>query len=141
MQLVAMNHSFDEFELRLDIEAGHHVAAHDNATTSAGNDAVKASDLANTNDHASAITTPAANVFAALIGMDISARDSGVQLKCIFPKATTRADDSRCYAGRVVIQVSVVAPRPTPRPLRLCVRLQICTDNACLAPQDRFIEG
>ncbi len=153
MQLVAMNHSFDEFELRLDIDAGHHVAAHDNATTSAGNDAVKASDAAkasdavkasdaaNTNDHASAITTPAANMFAALIGMDISARDSGVQLKCIFPKATTRADGSRCYAGRVVIQVSVVAPRPTPRPLRLCVRLQICTDNACLAPQDRFIEG
>jgi len=147
MQLVAMNHSFDEFELRLDIEAGHHVAAHDNVATSVGNDAVKASDpvkasdSANTNDHVSAITTPTANEFAALIGMDISARDSGVQLKCIFPKATRRADGSKCYEGRAVIQVSVIAPRPTPRPLRLSVRLQICSDISCLAPEHRHIEG
>ena len=117
------------------------MAAHDNVATSVGNDAVKASDSANTNFHASAITTPAANVFAALIGMEISARDSGVQLKCIFPKATRRADGSQCYEGRAVIQVSVIAPRPTPRPLRLSVRLQICSDISCLAPEHRHIEG
>jgi uncharacterized protein YyaL (SSP411 family) len=122
MQLVAMNHSFDEFELRLDIEAGHHVAAHE-ISASGASGAV------------SEIAIPP------LSGLDISARDSGVTLKCIFPNATLRSDGSQCYQGRVVILVSVITPRPTPRPLRLGVRMQICTDISCLAPEDRLIEG
>ena len=122
MQLVAMNHSFDEFELRLDIEAGHHVAAHE-ISASGASGAV------------SEIAIPP------LSGLDISARDSGVTLKCIFPNATRRSDGSQCYQGRVVILVSVITPRPTPRPLRLGVRMQICTDISCLAPEDRLIEG
>ena len=122
MQLVAMNHSFDEFELRLDIEADHHVAAHE-ISASGASGAV------------SEIAIPP------LSGLDISARDSGVTLKCIFPNATRRSDGSQCYQGRVVILVSVITPRPTPRPLRLGVRMQICTDISCLAPEDRLIEG
>ena len=122
MQLVAMNHSFDEFELRLDIDAGHHVAAHEIAAAGASG-AVSESAL------------------PSVSGMDISARDTGVTLKCIFPNATHRSDGSQCYQGRVVILVSVITPRPTPRPLRLGVRMQICTDISCLAPEDRLIEG
>lgn len=122
IELVAMNHSFDEFELRLDIEAGHHVAAHE----------ISASGVSGA---VSEIAIPP------LSGMDISARDSGVTLKCIFPNATRRSDGSQCYQGRVVILVSVITPRPTPRPLRLGVRMQICTDISCLAPEDRLIEG
>ena len=122
MQLVAMNHSFDEFELRLDIDAGHHVAAHEIASTGASG----------------AVSETA---IPPLSGLDISARDSGVTLKCIFPNATRRSDGSQCYQGRVVILVSVITPRPTPRPLRLGVRMQICTDISCLAPEDRLIEG
>lgn len=122
MQLVAMNHSFDEFELRLDIDAGHHVAAHEIASTGASG----------------AVSETA---IPPLSGLDISARDSGVTLKCIFPNATRRSDGSQCYQGRVVIFVSVITPRPTPRPLRLGVRMQICTDISCLAPEDRLIEG
>ncbi|MEI6023636.1 MAG: thioredoxin domain-containing protein [Phycisphaerales bacterium] len=122
MQLVAMNHSFDEFELRLDIDAGHHVAAHEIAAAGASG-AVSESAI------------------PSVSGMDISARDTGVTLKCIFPNATHRSDGSQCYQGRVVILVSVITPRPTPRPLRLGVRMQICTDISCLAPEDRLIEG
>ena len=122
MQLVAMNHSFDEFELRLDIDAGHHVAAHEIAAPGASG-------------AVSEIAIPP------LSGLDISARDSGVTLKCIFPNATRRSDGSQCYQGRVVILVSVITPRPTPRPLRLGVCMQICTDISCLAPEDRLIEG
>ncbi len=122
MQLVAMNHSFDEFELRLDIDAGHHVATHEIAAAGASG-AVSESAI------------------PSLSGLDISARDSGVTLKCIFPNATRRSDSSQCYQGRVVILVSVITPRPTPRPLRLAVRMQICTDISCLAPEDRLIEG
>ena len=122
MQLVAMNHSFDEFELRLDIDAGHHVAAHEIAAAGASG-AVSESAL------------------PSVSGMDISARDTGVTLKCIFPNATHRSDGSQCYQGRVVILVSVITPCPTPRPLRLGVRMQICTDISCLAPEDRLIEG
>ena len=122
MQLVAMNHSFDEFELRLDIDAGHHVAAHEMAAAGASG-AVSESAL------------------PSVSGMDISARDTGVTLKCIFPNATHRSDGSQCYQGRVVILVSVITPCPTPRPLRLGVRMQICTDISCLAPEDRLIEG
>ena len=121
MQLVAMNRSFDEFELRLDIDAGHHVAAHEIAASGASG-------------AVSEIAIPS------LSGLDISARDSGVTLKCIFPNATRRSDGSQCYQGRVVILVSVITPRPTPRPLRLAVRMQICTDISCLAPEDRLIE-
>ncbi len=122
MQLVAMNHSFDEFELRLDIDAGHHVAAHEIAAAGASG-AVSESAI------------------PSVSGMDISARDTGVTLKCIFPNATHRSDGSQCYQGRVVILVSVITPRPTPRPLRLAVRMQICTDISCLAPEDLLIEG
>ncbi len=122
MQLVAMNHSFDEFELRLDIDAGHHVAAHEMATVGA-----------------SGVVSESA--LPSVSGLDISARDSGVTLKCIFPNASLRSDGSQCYQGRVVILVSVITPRPTPRPLRLGVRMQICTDISCLAPEDRLIEG
>ena len=122
MELVAMNHSFDEFELRMDIDAGHHVAAHDIEATSA-------------------ITTPSATEIASVSALNISARDSGVTLKCMFPKPTRRADDSACYQGKCVIQVSVITPRPTPRPLRLSVRMQVCSDISCLAPEDRLIEG
>jgi len=126
MELVAMNHSFDQFELRIDIDAGHHVAAHDIEATSA---------IAN----ASAIATPSAT--ASFSPLHISACDSGVTLKCMFPNPTRRADDSVCYQGKCVIQVSVITPRPTPRPLRLSVRMQVCTDISCLAPEDRLIEG
>ena len=128
MELVAMNHSFDQFELRIDIDAGHHVAAHDIEATTA---------IAN----ASVTATPSAPNIASLSGMEISARDSGVTLKCMFPKPTRRADDSACYQGKCVIQVSVITPRPTPRPLRLSVRMQVCSDISCLAPEDRLIEG
>ena len=114
MELVAMNHSFDDFELRLDIDAGHHVAAQQNAKTSAS---------------------------ALLCGLDIVAHDSGVQLKCGFPLPTQLPDGSQCYKGKVVIHVEVITPRPTPRPLRLGVRMQICTDQVCLAPEERLIEG
>jgi uncharacterized protein YyaL (SSP411 family) len=128
LELVAMNHSFDEFELRIDIDAGYHVAAPEIVATAA---------IAN----ASIAATPSATKIPSLSGLDISARDSGVKLKCIFPKPTRRADDSACYQGKCVIQVSVITPRPTPRPLRLSVRMQVCTDISCLAPEDRLIEG
>jgi uncharacterized protein YyaL (SSP411 family) len=122
MTLVPVNQAFDRFELRMDMDPGHHVAAHDAAPAS-GDAAARA------------------RAAPKLRGLDIGAVDGGVKLRCRYPNATVRADGSRVYEGRAAVDVEVLEPRPTPRPLRLRVRLQVCGDSHCLAPEERRLEA
>jgi hypothetical protein len=109
-ELVALDGAGERFELRLRIEAGHHIHAHD----------------------------PGA---PGLIGLDASPRDAGVQVEVAWPAGDIGPLGARVHAAALAIPLRVLAPRPTPRPLRLSVRWQCCTDRACQPPEDVALEA
>ncbi|MBM4006207.1 MAG: DUF255 domain-containing protein [Planctomycetes bacterium] len=76
-----------------------------------------------------------------LVGLDVQPRDEGVRVEVAWPAGEAHASGVRLHTGQVAVPVRVLAPRPTPRPLRLTVRWQCCTDRECLAPQSRQLEA
>jgi hypothetical protein len=76
-----------------------------------------------------------------LMGLDATPRDDGVRIEAAWPAGLTHASGARVHEGLVTVPIRVLSPRPTPRPLRLSVRWQCCTQHACLAPQTQPIEA
>jgi uncharacterized protein YyaL (SSP411 family) len=76
-----------------------------------------------------------------LMGLDATPRDDGVRIEAAWPAGLTHASGARFHEGLVTVPIRVLSPRPTPRPLRLSVRWQCCTEHACLAPQTQPIEA
>ena len=76
-----------------------------------------------------------------LFGLDAEPRDEGVRIEAVWPTGQVDASGVRVHSGVVTVPLRLLAPVPAPRPLRLKVRWQCCTDRACLAPEARDIEG
>ena len=76
-----------------------------------------------------------------LAGLDAQPRDDGVQIEVAWPTGEAHAHGARVHEGRVTVPIRVLAPRPTPRPLRLAVRWQCCSERECLAPEIRHLEA
>ena len=109
-ELVALDAAGERFELRLRIEPGSHVNAHEPRVPG-------------------------------LVGLDARPRDEGVRIEASWPRGEATADGAFTHAGSVSIPIRVLAPRPTPRPLRLAVQWQCCTDRACLPPVEARVEA
>jgi hypothetical protein len=71
---------------------------------------------------------------AGLAGLSATPRDVGVRIEAEWPAAQAHASGARVLHGEVVVPIRLVAPVPAPRPLRLAVRWQCCTERECLAP-------
>jgi len=109
-ELVALDRGGERFELRLHIDAGHHVNAHEPGG-------------------------------ASLIGLRAEPRDEGVRIEATWPVSEAGPGGSRVHHGEVRVPIRLIAPQPAPRPLRLRVQWQCCTDTACLAPSESVVEA
>jgi uncharacterized protein YyaL (SSP411 family) len=109
-ELVALDRGGQRFELRLSIDAGHHVNAHDPGD-------------------------------AALVGLAAEPRDDGVRIEAAWPVGEAGPGGTRVHHGEVRVPIRLIAPQPAPRPLRLRVQWQCCTDTACLAPSESMVEA
>jgi hypothetical protein len=76
-----------------------------------------------------------------LAGLDARPRDEGVQIEAAWPEGEVHGSGARIHHGLVTVPIRVLAPRPTPRPLRLEVRWQCCSERECLAPERRQLEA
>ena len=76
-----------------------------------------------------------------LAGLDAQSRDDGVRIEAAWPAGQPDATGVRSHAGAVTVPIRLLAPVPAPRPLRLTVRWQCCTDRACLAPEEWRLEA
>ena len=103
-ELVALDGSGERFELRMRVEPGHHVNAHQPG-------------------------------MSGVAGLSIEPRDVGVRVDAAWPAGEVDASGVRVLRGSFEVPVEVLSPRPVPRPLRVSVRWQCCTDSQCLAPQ------
>jgi hypothetical protein len=110
VELVALDAAGERFELRLRMDAEHHIHAHDPGV-------------------------------AGLVGLDALPRDAGVQIEVAWPAGEVGPLEARVHAGSVAIPLRVLSPRPTPRPLRLSVRWQCCTDRACQPACETAVEA
>ncbi len=109
-ELVAIDLSKQQFELRLQMQAGHFIYAHAPEATSPRN-------------------------------LSISPRDVGVKLEVDWPIGTHGPQGAVVHASEVRVGITLVEPRPAPRPLRLLVTWQCCNETECLPPHEALIEG
>ncbi len=107
--LVAMDREGVRFELRLRVQAGHHIQGPQAASGTA---------------------------------LTVEPRDTGVRVAVEWPRAAAHGGDT--LSAEIVVPVTLVEPRPAPRPLRLRVRWQCCEDGeegACHPPRCAFVEA
>ena len=115
-QLVALDHGGENFELQIMIAKGHHVNAHD-------------------------VGVPT------LIGLTATARDVGVRIEVAWPQGELHHGGARVHHGGaaddaiVRVPIRLLVPQPAPRPLRLEIGWQCCTDSQCLPPQQTQVEA
>ena len=78
---------------------------------------------------------------AGVAGLRAEPRDVGVRIEADWPEGQAHESGARVLHGDVVVPLRLLAPVPAPRPLRLMVRWQCCTDRECLAPASIDLEA